>query len=397
MVVQEATEKATDFPAKTGDHYVPKYPSILRYLNEEETEDAAKKSVRFDNRDDDDDDGGFQPTHETCTPRLARHKNLKYRTPAARSSDVLLRETLAPSQSSVGRPNYDDSLRRVSVVLYQHIGRSEKRSRSPELFSRIEANHHAHRIFRHKSNTRESRSHVQNPSGSSHWASRCSSNTSSSRSSSHSSSFESDVEEEEPQATFLFDENEFVHPQYKYTFHRLPTLHPMTCYRMKQVFPRPRVPTVDEIYRFCRHLFYRAQLSPECSIVCLIYIERLMERADLLLLARNWKPIVMCGLLLASKVWQDLSSWNVEFAMVYPQFSLLSINRLERRFLTYIQWDLYISGSVYAKYYFALRSLTEQKNFRRRYNYTVKVDPPNAKFLEERSAVVKNELYSQSV
>lgn len=27
------------------------------------------------------------------------------------------------------------------------------------------------------------------------------------------------------------------------------------------------------------------------------------------------------------QVWQDLSSWNVEFSTVYPQYSLKSINR----------------------------------------------------------------------
>jgi hypothetical protein len=30
-----------------------------------------------------------------------------------------------------------------------------------------------------------------------------------------------------------------------------------------------------------------------------------------------------------------------------------------------ISWNLYISSSAYAKYYFALRSLTEKKDFRR--------------------------------
>lgn len=83
--------------------------------------------------------------------------------------------------------------------------------------------------------------------------------------------------------------------------------------------------------------------------------------------------------------------------MIYPQFNLSSINRLERLFLHHIEWDLYISGSVYAKYYFALRSMTEKKDFRRRYNYTMKVEPPNTKRLEERSQAVKNELYSRSL
>jgi hypothetical protein len=32
-----------------------------------------------------------------------------------------------------------------------------------------------------------------------------------------------------------------------------------------------------------------------------------------------------------------------------------------------VKWDLYISSSLYAKYYFALRSLLEKQDFRRRY------------------------------
>ena len=59
------------------------------------------------------------------------------------------------------------------------------------------------------------------------------------------------------------------------------------------------------------------------------------------------------------------SSWNSEISQIYPQFSLQSINRLERLFCSEIKWDLYISSSAYAKYYFALRSLTEKKDFRR--------------------------------
>merc|ERR1712127_744351 len=118
-------------------------------------------------------------------------------------------------------------------------------------------------------------------------------------------------------------------------------------------------------------LFNSVQLSSECSIVCLIYVERLMEVAKVPLLASTWRPIFMCGLLLASKVWQDLSSWNIEFASVYPQFSLDAINKLELQFLRMVKWDLYISSSLYAKYYFALRSLLEKKDFRRRYNSLV--------------------------
>lgn len=161
---------------------------------------------------------------------------------------------------------------------------------------------------------------------------------------------------------------------------------------MKQVKIAYTIPTVEEIYQFMKTLFKKAALSSECSIVSIIYIERIMEVAHVPLVAITWRPIVLCGLLLASKVWQDLSSWNVEFANIFPQFSLMSINRLERLFVNCIKWDLYISSSLYAKYYFALRSLYEKKDFRRRYNMFIQVNAPKAEEISQRSGIIKEDL-----
>lgn len=120
-----------------------------------------------------------------------------------------------------------------------------------------------------------------------------------------------------------------------------------------------------------------------------------MERSGLQLLSNNWHPVLLCCMLLASKVWQDLSSWNVEFARICPQYSNKSINKMERNVLQLLKWDLFISGSLYAKYYFALRSLSESRNFRRRYNYIMRVN--HNKLVEEKSAQVASDLYSKSM
>ncbi|CAM9386017.1 unnamed protein product, partial [Hapterophycus canaliculatus] len=171
-----------------------------------------------------------------------------------------------------------------------------------------------------------------------------------------------------------FDEQQFVSPTLRYNFMHAPTMAlPGVMFTLREVRATPKAPTVDEIYEFIKTLFNRAQLSSECSLVCLIYVERLMETAHVPLLAGTWKPVLLCGLLLASKVWQDLSSWNVEFATVYPEYSLKSINKLELLFLGAMKWDMSISSSLYAKYYFALRSLTEKEDFRRRYNRVLQV------------------------
>ncbi len=94
-----------------------------------------------------------------------------------------------------------------------------------------------------------------------------------------------------------------------------------------------------------------------------------MEAAKVPLLAKTSTPIFMAVLLLVFKVWQDWSPWRIEFAN--PRFSLEAINKLELQFLKMVKWDLYISSSLYAKYYFALRSILEKNDFRRRYNHMV--------------------------
>jgi len=76
---------------------------------------------------------------------------------------------------------------------------------------------------------------------------------------------------------------------------------------------------------------------------------------------RNWRPIVIASILTASKVWDDLSSWNIEFSNLLPLLSLPSINKLEGIYLQSLQYDLYISSSEYARYYFALRSVKSTK------------------------------------
>jgi Cyclin, N-terminal domain len=80
---------------------------------------------------------------------------------------------------------------------------------------------------------------------------------------------------------------------------------------IRQVESEPVAPSVDAIYEFIRTLFNKACLSSECSLVCLIYVERLMEAASVPLLASTWKPVVLCGLLLASKVSALLYTVNV--------------------------------------------------------------------------------------
>ena len=228
----------------------------------------------------------FCPSSDAYTPRI-NSKPLSYKPAAERTSQVI-----PTTMGTISRPNFRDALRRVAMILHQHVVKIE---------GRFEAN-------------------GMDPTG----------------------LFLPEMRKE-------FHEGNFARPRYKCTMVRIPMAHSGFVHSLQKLkadyeIPSARIPTEVEIYNFAHQLFKKVQLSSECSIVCLIYVERLMEVSKVPLMACTWRPIFMAGLLLASKVWQDLSSWNIEFASVYPQFSLDSINRLELQFLRMVKWDLYISS-----------------------------------------------------
>ena len=96
---------------------------------------------------------------------------------------------------------------------------------------------------------------------------------------------------------------------------------------------------------------------PECCIICLIYINRLIAFTEIPLQPTNWRPLVLCSLLVAQKVWDDRYLSNSDFAFIYPFFMTEQLNRLEKKFLELIQYNVTVKSSLYAKYYFELRAL----------------------------------------
>lgn len=111
-------------------------------------------------------------------------------------------------------------------------------------------------------------------------------------------------------------------------------------------------PTYITINKFLINIFKKLNLNVESSIVSLIYAERLMNKRHISITIRNCRPILIISILTASKVWDDLSLCNIEFSNLLPILTLNKINKLEGLFLNALKYDLYISSSLYAKYYF---------------------------------------------
>ncbi|CAK92817.1 unnamed protein product (macronuclear) [Paramecium tetraurelia] len=116
-------------------------------------------------------------------------------------------------------------------------------------------------------------------------------------------------------------------------------------------------PSVDNIYEFMKALYDCAQFSPECCIICLVYINRLIAFTGLTLNPTNWRPLLLSSLLVAQKVWDDKYLSNADFAFIYPFFTTQEINKLEAKFLELLQYNVTVKGDLYAKYYFELRAL----------------------------------------
>jgi hypothetical protein len=114
-----------------------------------------------------------------------------------------------------------------------------------------------------------------------------------------------------------------------------------------------RIPTVGETEYVIRHVFKTGQLSVDCNIIALVYLERLLSR-DVKITPISWRPLLCVCLMLASKIWDDLSMINEDFSTFLP-FSLDQINKWEIAFLNKLSFNVRVKASEYARKYFELR------------------------------------------
>eukprot|EP01031_Cornospumella_fuschlensis_P032098 gene32098-38817_t len=123
--------------------------------------------------------------------------------------------------------------------------------------------------------------------------------------------------------------------------------------------PMALVPSLQTVKDFFTLVFSKSQLESDCIIMALIYCERLVKetRGRLCIRYDNWRSILFACLVMASKVWDDLSMWNVDFSQVYPSFDLTRVNTLELAMLEALKYVIRVPASEYAKYYFHLRSM----------------------------------------
>ena len=99
-------------------------------------------------------------------------------------------------------------------------------------------------------------------------------------------------------------------------------------------------------------------MENETPILALAYMERILLRTGILVNKFNWKRLLLVCMCVASKLSDDDSLENVHFPKVMADVTLNMINKLEKIFVDlFLNYQLIVKGSDYARYYFLLRSI----------------------------------------
>ena len=120
-----------------------------------------------------------------------------------------------------------------------------------------------------------------------------------------------------------------------------------------------KIPTTEDIMDFMEALYNCVQFSPECCIICLMYIYRIIALTGLSLQETNWRPLIFVSLMVSQKIWDDNALPNGDFSIIYPFFDNEQLNELEIKFLEIIQYNVYVTLSNYMTFYLNLRALVQ--------------------------------------
>ena len=151
------------------------------------------------------------------------------------------------------------------------------------------------------------------------------------------------------------------------------------------------VPPPEIVFRFLKSCVDRASFSSECMVIALILLNRLLavSSVPIVVHAYNWRLFFLTSILLAQKIWDDVSLANTDFPIVWrhatqiADYSLdaLAFCQMESTMLELLSFNLFISTSLYTQYIFELRSVYEAEFSTA---FPINAQPPA--FLESRSS-----------
>ena len=161
----------------------------------------------------------------------------------------------------------------------------------------------------------------------------------------------------------LFNESNFKRQEWNIqTTSGYSSTMPLFIYTYEQVVVPVKPCSEGDVLKFMRKVFETMQLADECILVSLIYLEKIMTTSKIEIRFSNWKPLVFTSILLASKFWEDISFWNIDYVEALNFYPLKSINRMESEFISLCNYDIYVSAQLYSQYYNAVREAFKKIN-----------------------------------
>jgi len=138
------------------------------------------------------------------------------------------------------------------------------------------------------------------------------------------------------------------------------------------------IPNLEEIVVYLKYWFFKQVLSPQVGIMAIHYIDQLIHKTGLLITSLNWRRVILCALMIGDKLWEEDIVCNADYITDnYPLLTVEDLNSMERKFLSLLDFKLLLKASVYAEYYFALRSISGLECFPSK-----ALDKKTAKFLD---------------
>lgn len=115
------------------------------------------------------------------------------------------------------------------------------------------------------------------------------------------------------------------------------------------------IPSEQNVYNWCRNVMAKGKLDKEVVVNAIVYLERYMDQSKINVNKETWKKLVFTTIYIASK------NRYIDKTL-YELYSDSEIERMERSFLTLIEYNLQIKQSEYAHAYFLLRTYAASKD-----------------------------------
>lgn len=113
-------------------------------------------------------------------------------------------------------------------------------------------------------------------------------------------------------------------------------------------FSKKSIPKIS-IYDYLMRIKNYSSVESSTMITAMIYIDRLAKNANIILSKYNIHRILFTAIVMAIKNNEDDIYTNAHYARV-GGISLKEMNRLEIKFLEFIDFNLYVSKEIYNEY-----------------------------------------------